>query len=125
MAEPFDIDAARRNLAKTTREYRDRNRDLHARACRDFEAIVKMIVSKYAPVRIWQWGSLLDESGFTDHSDIDIGLEGITNAEDFFALYGDAMELTSFPLDIVQLEKIEPEFNEIIRAKGRIVYETS
>ncbi|KKW37445.1 MAG: hypothetical protein UY86_C0008G0002 [Candidatus Adlerbacteria bacterium GW2011_GWB1_54_7] len=41
----------------------------------------------------------------------------------FFALPGDAMQMTGFPLDIVQLEKIEPEFAEIILSKGKIIYE--
>jgi hypothetical protein len=34
------------------------------------------------------------------------------------------MEMTKFPLDIVQLEKIEPEFAELILLKGKIIYES-
>jgi len=33
------------------------------------------------------------------------------------------MKLTHFPLDIVQIEKIEPEFAQSIRQNGRVVYE--
>ena len=31
--------------------------------------------------------------------------------------------MTEFPVDIVQLERIEPEFRELLLKKGRIVYE--
>jgi hypothetical protein len=44
---------------------------------------------------------------------------GINEAERYFALLGDAMGLTRFSLDIVQLEKIEPEFAELILLKGK------
>ena len=71
-----------------------------------------------------QWGSLLDLEQFDENSDIDIAIEGITEAERYFALLGDAMEMTRFPLDIIQLEKIEPEFAELILLKGKIIYES-
>lgn len=49
-----------------------------------------MIIEHFNPVRIYQWGSLLDKKMFTDYSDIDIALEGIGSIE-----------------DIIELEKIE------------------
>ncbi len=64
------------------------------------------------------------ERHFTELSDIDIALEGITAPEDFFALLGDAKELTSFPLDIVQLEKIHPLHAQSIRKRGKLIYES-
>jgi hypothetical protein len=33
------------------------------------------------------------------------------------------MKLTRFSLDIVQIEKIEPEFADSIRQSGKVVYE--
>ncbi len=51
-------------------------------------------------------------------------MEGILDATKYFALLGDAMELTKFRLDIVQLERIEPEFAELILQKGKIIYES-
>lgn len=83
-----------------------------------------MIIGKYRPRRIVQWGSLLHSEHFDEHSDIDIATEGILDAETWFALLGDAMELTRFPLDIVQLEKIEPEFAAQILRKGNVVHES-
>ncbi|MEM4248362.1 MAG: nucleotidyltransferase domain-containing protein [Candidatus Nanoarchaeia archaeon] len=96
---------------------------LHAQAENDAKKIISMIIQKYNPVRIWLWGSVIEPELFREYSDIDIGIEGIPNAETFFKLIGDAMELTDFSLDIVQMEKIEPQFAEIIKMKGKIVYE--
>ncbi|MBF0227061.1 MAG: nucleotidyltransferase domain-containing protein [Desulfobacterales bacterium] len=97
---------------------------LFGSAKKDFDAIISMIINKYGPKRIVQWGSLLDAEQFDYNSDIDIAVEGIVDASKYFALLGDAMELTRFPLDIVQLEKIEPEFVELILSKGKIIYES-
>jgi predicted nucleotidyltransferase len=97
------------------------NKYRHAR--RDFNAIVRKIVTGYNPERIYQWGSLLNFKHFSEISDIDIAVEGIKSAEDFFKLYGELMELTVFPVDIVQIEKVEPEFADIIRKNGKIIYE--
>ena len=76
-----------------------------------------------APRRVYQWGSLIDGHGFSDISDIDIAVEGLGSAETYFALIGDAMRMTEFPLDLVELEKIEPLHAESIRRHGRLVYE--
>jgi predicted nucleotidyltransferase len=123
MKPSFDISSARTNLARATEKHRAILHERFCSATRDFETIVRMIVAKYNPERVWQWGSLMDEQSFTDYSDIDIAIEGVTDAGTFFALAGDAMALSGIPLDIVQMEKIEPEFAGIIRQKGRIVYE--
>ncbi|MCU0646163.1 MAG: nucleotidyltransferase domain-containing protein, partial [bacterium] len=104
----------------------DRQQFLNMRfdqAWHDFEKIIKFIIEKYNPKRIYQWGSLLHRENFTDRSDIDIALEGITSAEQMFELYGDIMKMTQFSIDLIQIEKIEPEFAELIKMKGKIVYE--
>jgi predicted nucleotidyltransferase len=123
MKHEFDIKAACENMDRVTKE---RHAIIHKKfnqAQADFAAITEIIKNKYNPGRIWQWGSLLDERSFSEISDIDLAVEGIREPELFFALYGDAMSLTEFPLDIVQMEKIEPEFADIIRMKGRVIYE--
>ncbi len=96
---------------------------LYNKAVSDFTKIVSMIIQNYDPLRIIQWGSLLDRNKFRHYSDIDIAVEGVGNPESFFAMIGKAEQLTSFPLDIVDLNNIEKVFAEIIRARGVIVYE--
>jgi predicted nucleotidyltransferase len=123
MKPSFDIETARRNLDRATEEHARFLSTRLDKAKADFASIAGMIIEKYHPTRIWQWGSLLDPDSFAEYSDIDIGIEGVCEAPRFFALLGDAMKRTEFPLDIVQMEKIEPEFSELIRRKGIIVYE--
>jgi predicted nucleotidyltransferase len=117
--------------AETIRAYvrasRSRKRlDLAARllaARRDCDAIVHAISREYAPVRIYQWGSLVDERHFSEMSDIDIALEGITDPATLSALRGAAEKLTKFPLDIVAIEHVHPAYADYIRRHGKIVYE--
>lgn len=100
-----------------------RNVNLEKQATSDVETIIAMIIRCYRPRRIFQWGSLLRPGAFKPYSDIDIAIEGLTDAEQFFALLGQAQACARFPLDIVQLEKIAPEHAEDIRRYGKLVYE--
>jgi predicted nucleotidyltransferase len=103
-----------------------RARELEGRlgeARRDFQKIVRHIAETYQPVRIRQWGSLIDGAHFSERSDIDIAVEGISSAEVFFAMLRDAEGMTVFPVDLVQMETIHSAFAESIRERGRIVYD--
>jgi predicted nucleotidyltransferase len=114
---------AREFLERKEREKDSRLDERFALARRDFEAIRRMIVESYRPRRIWQWGSLLDRSRFRDYSDIDVAVEGVDEPERFFRMFGQAEKLTEFPLDLVDINRIEPEFAELIKQKGVLVYE--
>lgn len=94
------------------------------KAKRDFDRIVAMIIETYHPQRIYQWGSLLRRDHFSEISDIDIALEGLPPSTDFFSLLSRAEGLTGFPLDIVELEHIDPLHRESIVRKGKLVYES-
>ncbi|HDQ14886.1 MAG TPA: hypothetical protein ENN41_08755 [Sediminispirochaeta sp.] len=122
-AHSIDLEKVRKFL----REKEERRRgELHLRwekARGDFEAIVSRILESHKPRRIYQWGSLLDFSRFSDISDIDIALEGLAGPQEYFDILGEAMEMTSFPLDIIEMEKLDPTTAEEIRRKGRLVYE--
>ena len=85
--------------------------------------IIQRIIQIGNPAHIYQWGSLLSPKQFREYSDIDIAVEGVLSSDLFFKILAEAERLTSFPVDIVQLEKIEPEFSAEIRASGRLVYE--
>lgn len=111
----------RKKLEKETIE----NHRQFEKAWQDFYRIVALIIEKYKPIRIYQWGSLLNERHFSAISDIDIAVEGITDAETYFNMLGEADKLTDFPIDIVQIEKIDPIHADSIRAKGKLIYERS
>ena len=122
-SDNFDYAAAVNFLKERKNRQKKKNSILFQQALKDASSILELIIRKYNPVRIYQWGSLLDEESFSEISDIDIALEGIVEPETFFNLYKDVESMTDFSLDIVQLEKIEPEFSEIIKMKGEMVYE--
>ena len=95
------------------------DRLLRARA--DFDNIVDHIWLHYRVERIWQWGSLLHERHFSEHSDIDIALEGVASAADYFAIIADAEARTELAVHVVELDKLHPAFAETIREQGRVV----
>jgi len=119
----FDYHAARKFLEQKFQNKKRADEKLYVQARNDFKSILNLIISKYNPARVYQWGSLLNMNDFKDYSDIDIAVEGILSAKDFFNLYKDVEPLTDFPLDILQIEKIDPEFRNSIERKGIIVYE--
>jgi predicted nucleotidyltransferase len=121
--DPEQIAKAKQHLEQRFQERRLGYSQLHAQAVRDFVAILEMIVRDFHPERVYQWGSVLRPELFRDYSDIDIVVEGITEPQAYFDLLGKAQALTDFPIDLVQLEKIEPEFAESIRKDGKLVYE--
>lgn len=123
IAMKVSTEKARRFLKEKERKENLRLDEMFARARRDFEAIRRMIVERYRPRRIWQWGSLLDRSRFRDYSDIDIAVEGVDEPERFFKMFGDAEKLTGLPLDLLDINRIAPEFAELIKEKGVVVYE--
>ena len=117
------IERCRRFLEDREQERQARLDRRFERAWEDARAIIDLLVTKYRPRRIYQWGSLLDRGHFWERSDIDIAVEGIVTPFELFAMYGEADRLASVPLDLVALEKIEPEFAAIIRTQGKLIYE--
>lgn len=101
---------------------KDRNMRNWRRAAEDAARIISMITREFDPLAVYQWGSVLNAEHFSEISDIDIAVAGLDSAEAFFALVARAEELTDFPLDIVQLEHVEPEYANLIRTYGRCVY---
>ena len=121
-AAVFDYAAARANLARRARRDTAANRRLWRQAERDAKAIVALIAERYRPTAIFQWGSVLHPERFREYSDVDVAVAGIPDAESYFRMLGDAMVLTKFPLDLVDLDKIAPEHADTIRRHGRQVY---
>jgi predicted nucleotidyltransferase len=105
---------------------KSRERTLDARykqAVDDAKKIIEGIKSKFRVARIYQWGSLLDRSRFSEISDIDIAIEGIQSPRDFFAILGLAMDCTELPVDVVEIENLPAKTADRIRRTGRLVYE--
>ncbi len=95
----------------------------YTKAAHDFEQICTLIIAKYNPACIWQWGSLLDRRRFSEISDIDIALEGLRSVEEYSAILSDIIAITDFPVDLVEMERIGVENAAFIRKYGRLIYE--
>jgi len=39
-----------------------------------------------------------------------------------FEIVARAEEISDFPVDIIELEKVAPEYRELIKQKGKLVY---
>ena len=125
MDEDFgvDLDQARAFLADRKRRRRARVDERYAQATHDARAIVSEIAAQVNPRRIYQWGSLLDRKRFSEISDLDIAVEGLTGPAEFFQVLGIAMNGTSLPVDVVELEKVPADVAERIRKRGALVHE--
>ena len=100
-----------------------RNAHLERRAREDTRCLVQMIIQEFQPKRIYQWGSLTRHGAFRDFSDIDLAVEGVTEPELFFKMLGRCMELSDFPVDLVQMECLDPLQADEIRAHGCLLWE--
>lgn len=118
-----DIHTLRSFIQLKRQEQNRKLKELREQAERDFSKILTLIINEFNPRRIYQWGSLLEGNHFQEISDIDIAIEGITDPKTFFSLYRKAQALTSFPLHIVQIETIHPEYANNIKQKGKLLYE--
>ena len=121
----FDIDLdAVRGFLRNKELARSRLLDKRfGQACADFHRITAMIIENFKPLRIYQWGSLLDRERFSEISDIDIAVEGLSGPQEFFALLGKALPLTDLPLDIIEIEKAGEDNARYIKEYGRMIYE--
>ncbi len=112
-----------RNFIRTkTARCKARNLRNWQQAVIDAERIIDFIVKEFNPFAVYQWGSVLNANAFSDISDIDIAVEGLDSAETFFALVDRAERMTDFPLDIVLMELVQPEYANLIRTHGRCVF---
>jgi len=108
------------------RRVRERERERSAlldRARADCAVIVGRIARELGPARIYQWGSLVQGSHFTERSDIDIAVEGVADPRKLHEMLGDLQRMTAFDLDIVRLERLTTAAAEHIRKRGRVVHE--
>ncbi|MGK7942845.1 MAG: nucleotidyltransferase family protein [Microcystaceae cyanobacterium] len=91
-------------------------------AQQDTKNIIAMIIQKYQPQQIIQWGSILEPKHFSEASDIDLAVVGIETLT-FLKLLADAEDMTQFPLDLIRWENLYPSFQKIILMKGKVIYE--
>ncbi len=119
----IDLDRVRAFLGDRDRRREARIDARFERARRDARAIVARIAAQVNPRRIYQWGSLLDRARFSEISDIDIAVEGLRDPAEFFRTLGIAMQGTTLPVDVVELERVPADVAKRIRTRGALVHE--
>ncbi len=110
-------------LKEKRRLEEDRFDSLWQLATNDASRMVEHIATNYPVTHIYQWGSLLDQEKFRDYSDIDLAVVGLHDPQLFFSLLSELETMSVFPVDIVQLEKIESVYCDSILKNGKLVYE--
>jgi len=117
------IKNAREFIRKKEERIKGEKNPRFEQAWRDFDKIVAMIIKKYNPKRIWQWGSLLDQFYFSNISDIDIAVEGLKDSSDIYSILRDTWELTDFPVHLVEMKHVNIIYKKHIKQDGKLVYE--
>ena len=79
-----DMEKVREFLKRKSEKRRLLLDEQYERANRDFDRIVARVIDELNPLRIYQWGSLLDRRRISEISDIDIAVEGLNGPEGFF-----------------------------------------
>lgn len=117
----IDVRQAAANLRKRIEARQRKDLEGWELARQEAEGIVALCV-KAGAKRVYQWGSVLQPERFRSYSDVDVAVEGLPDPELIFRLQETADEHASFPVHLVELEKIEPEYAESIRQSGKLVY---
>ena len=65
----FDYQGTRKFLQEKEQKHQKEIDELFKQAWKDFEAIVEMLIEKYKPQKIYQWGSLLNKKHFSNISE--------------------------------------------------------
>jgi len=86
--------------------------------------IVSTITAYLQPKRILLFGSRAWGRGKC-YSDFDVALEGVAKTHRRERELKDALDarLGIFSVDLINLEKVDPEFKALIKEGGRIIYE--
>ena len=118
-----DSAAAARWVAARQERRRQALRTRLQSAQRDAARIIAMIAAECRPQRIYQWGSLVHTERFTEISDIDIAVEGMSCDEhDLAAMHARAERMTDLPVDLVVMERLEPGRTDLIRRFGSVAW---
>jgi len=119
----INIKKAAANLDKKINARLKTRLQLWRKAKADSDKIRRLIISKYKPARLYQWRSVLNKNLFAEYSDIDFAVEGDFPPEKYFAMFEEADNLTSFPLDLIDMKKVNPVHAQSIIRNGKLVYE--
>jgi predicted nucleotidyltransferase len=111
------------DLARTLRarsaEQRSRAKLRADRLCALLPQAATLLVDRYRAGRVVLFGSLAEET-YSEHSDVDLAVEGMPSASYFEAL-AELMCLFGGPVDLVRIEDAAPSLRAYIEEEGRLL----
>lgn len=125
-AEDWGTEAVKRVADRFRKKDEDRDRRLRARyqLAREQLGGAVDIARRFPGVRrVITWGSILRPHQFTELSDVDICIEGVSSPEDWNRLERTLLDAVTLPLDLVRWEELSPPHRESIIARGKVLYE--
>ncbi|MFW6338476.1 MAG: nucleotidyltransferase family protein [Alkalispirochaetaceae bacterium] len=120
-AESFDRVHERERERRRREAQEAAQRKLVDKAERAAKQVFKHVIAEYEPEEIYLAGSLVDSDRFTEISDIDIAISGLS-PEELDEISDWAEEKSSYPVDILDLDRAEQLHIDSIRRSGRRVY---
>ncbi len=99
------------------------NQKLAAQARADAIQIVKMLTEKFGITKAILFGSIV-RGNFSQESDIDLAVEGLSKA-DYFPALSAANQLTQRWVDLKPIEDLEPHFLQKIIRTGECIDATN
>ena len=88
-------------------------------------AAVRAIAPRYPQVRrAFLFGSVTRPGGLSEISDLDVAVEGMLGAEEFFALWRELEQtVDEWPVDLVELDRRAAHFARRVWETGELIYE--
>ncbi len=115
-----------RNWLLRREQEEDQHRERRRQVARDaLRTAVCSVAPRYPQVhRAFLFGSVTRPGGLNETSDLDVAVEGVLGAEDFFALWRELERaVDSWPVDLVELDQRSVHFVQRVRETGELIYE--
>lgn len=121
----FDVQASREHLAARLAQQYEQAEARRLAALDAARHAIRRAGPRFTRVRrAYLFGSLLLPGQFRPDSDIDVGIEGKLEAEDFFGLWRAIEEhAPGWQAELVELDRTRAQFADRVRIEGELVYE--
>ena len=121
----FDVQASREHLAARLAQQYEQAEARRLAALDAARHAIRRAVPRFTGVhRSYLFGSVLLPGQFRPDSDIDVGIEGKLEAEDFFGLWRAIEEgAPGWQVELVELDRTRVPFAGRVRLEGELVYE--
>ena len=80
----------------------------------------ELLKQNFQAAKVFVFGSLVHQDWFSNTSDIDLAVAGLS-AWDHLAAVAQLQDLSTFKVDLIRLETCQPEFRSKIEKEGRLI----